>query len=131
MVDLDIHSINQPLNTHKMKQFGILMLLLLTSFQMQAQEKKNKNAKHTIEVNGNCEMCKKRIEKAALSVKGVKVAVWHQDHQDIHLTLDETKCTLDDVHQAITKAGHDTDKMKADDAVYEKLHTCCLYERKE
>jgi copper chaperone CopZ len=114
-----------------MKKIIMLMFVLFLGFQMQAQEKKNKNAKHTIEVNGNCDMCKKRIEKAARSVHGVKVAVWHQDHHDVHLTIDETKCSLDDVHQAIAKAGHDTDKVKADDAVYEKLHACCLYERKE
>ena len=46
------------------------MILLLVSFTAQAQEKKNKNAKYHIEVNGNCEMCKKRIEKAAFSVSG-------------------------------------------------------------
>ena len=27
-------------------------------------------------MSGNCEMCKKRIEKAALTVKGVKTASW-------------------------------------------------------
>ena len=98
---------------------------------VQAQEKKNKNAKYDIEVNGNCDMCKKRIEKAALSVKGVKSAVWHADHQDLHLILDENKCTVDQVHQAIAKVGHDTDKAKATEEDYEQLHTCCMYERKQ
>lgn len=91
---------------------------------------KNKNAKHTIEVNGNCDMCKKRVEKAALSIKGVKSAVWHIDHQDMHLIIDETKCSLDDVRKAIASVGHDTDTIKADDEVYKNLHHCCLYERK-
>ena len=39
--------------------FGIL--LLVVTFSTQAQEKKNKNAKFVIEVNGNCEMCQIRI----------------------------------------------------------------------
>lgn len=107
------------------------MLVMLTGFAVQAQEKKNKNAKHDIAVNGNCEMCKKRIEKAALSVSGVKSAQWHQDHQDLHLIIDENKCSIEDVSKALAKAGHDTEKVKAKDEDYERLHTCCQYERME
>jgi periplasmic mercuric ion binding protein len=113
----------------KTKHFLLTLFALCCMFTVEAQTK-NKNAKHTIEVNGNCEMCKKRIEKAALSVKGVKSAIWHADHHDIHLILDETKCSVDDVHKAITLVGHDTDKMRADDEVYQNLHHCCLYDRK-
>ena len=35
------------------------MMLLFVAFSIQAQEKKNKNAKYDIEVKGNCEQCKK------------------------------------------------------------------------
>ena len=85
------------------------MLVMLMGVTMQAQEKKKKkNAKYTIEVKGNCEMCEKRIEKAAFSVSGVKYADWHADHQDIHLIIDENKCSIDDVRKAIAKSGHDT-----------------------
>ncbi|MDY0088831.1 MAG: metal transporter [Flavobacteriaceae bacterium] len=114
-----------------MKKVMLILMVSLIGITVQAQEKKNKNAKHDIEVNGNCDMCKKRIEKAALSVKGVKSAVWHQDHHDLHLILDENRCTVNDVHQAIANAGHDTDKVKAKDEDYEKLHHCCQFERKE
>ncbi|HTO35198.1 MAG TPA: cation transporter [Flavobacterium sp.] len=114
-----------------MKKVMLILMVSLIGITVQAQEKKNKNAKHDIEVNGNCDMCKKRIEKAALSVKGVKSAVWHQDHHDLHLILDENRCTVSDVHQAIANAGHDTDKVKAKDEDYEKLHHCCQFERKE
>jgi periplasmic mercuric ion binding protein len=113
-----------------MKNIVLVLMISMMGLSLQAQEKKNKNAKYEIEVSGNCDMCKKRIEKAAFSVKGVKSAVWHADHQTLHLTIDESKCTLNDVHQTIAKAGHDTDKVKAPDEVYEKLHHCCLYERK-
>lgn len=114
-----------------MKRFILILMISLAGISVQAQEKKNKNAKHDIEVNGNCEMCKKRIEKAALSVKGVKSAVWHADHQDMHLIIDESKCTLEQVHEAVAKVGHDTDKVKAKDEDYEKLHGCCQFERKQ
>ena len=112
-----------------MKKLVLVMLVLFMGVTMQAQEKKNKNATHEIEVKGNCDQCKKRIEKAAYSVKGVKSAAWHQDHQDLHLIIDETKCTLDDVRAAVAKSGHDTDTVKAEKENYDALHSCCKYDR--
>ena len=100
-------------------------------FSVQRQEKKKKNASYDIEINGNCDMCKKRIEKAALSVKGVKSAVWHVDHQYMHLIIDENKCTIEQVHAPVAAVGHDTDKAKAPNEAYERLHRCCMYERKQ
>ncbi len=117
-----------------MKQLFLISCLFLVSITASAQEKKekkNKNAQYEITVAGNCDMCKKRIEKAAYSVKGVKKAQFHADHFDVHLVIDENKCSLDDVKKAIAKAGHDTDTIKADDATYDNLHHCCKYERIE
>ena len=110
-----------------MKKFLFILLVALVGFGVQAQEKKNKNARHDIEVYGNCDMCKKRIEKAAYTVAGVKSAVWHQDHQDLHLIIDENKCSVEDVKKAIAKSGHDTENVKAKDEDYAKLHSCCQY----
>jgi len=112
-----------------MKRIVLLVLACLFSLTMVAQEKKSKNKKVVIKVAGNCGMCEKRIEKAAYSVKGVKSAIWNADHQDIHLIIDESKCSVLDVQKAIAKVGHDTGSIKADNAVYEKLHGCCNYER--
>lgn len=117
-----------------MKKLIVILVVAFVGISAQAQEKevkKNKNAKYDIEVNGNCGMCKKRIETAAYSVKGVKSAQWHQDHHDVHIILDENKTSVEEVHKAIAKAGHDTNKLKADDKVYEELHHCCQYERKK
>ena len=112
-----------------MKRIVLLVLACLFSLAMVAQEKKSKNKKVVIKVAGNCGMCEKRIEKAAYSVKGVKNAEWHVDCQDIHLVIDETKCSADDVAKAIAAVGHDTGSVKAQDSVYDKLHGCCNYER--
>ncbi|AWH85064.1 metal transporter [Flavobacterium album] len=112
-----------------MKRLILILLITLTGLSVQAQEKKDKNAKYEIEVKGNCDQCKKRIEKAAYSVKGVKSAVWHEDQQDLDLIIDETKCSLNDVRAAIAKAGHDTDTIKAEKADYDNLHSCCKYDR--
>src|SRR6478672_11521798 len=96
-----------------MKNLIIGMMLLVVAFSTQAQEAKNKNAKYNIEVDGNCERCTKRIEKAAYSVKGVKSAEWHIDDHTLHLILNEEKSSITDVKKAIAKVGHDTDEVKA------------------
>jgi copper chaperone CopZ len=112
-----------------MKTFIVVLVASLFSLSGIAQEKKSKNNKVELKVAGNCEMCEKRIEKAAFSVKGVKSADWHIDHKDIHLIIDENKCSLEDVAKAIAAVGHDTEFIKAKDEDYEKLHGCCLYNR--
>ena len=104
------------------------MLLGMGSL-VQAQEKSNKNAKYEFHVSGNCDLCKKRIEKAALSVSGVKMANWNEESGQLKLILDENKVNIDSVHVKIAKVGHDTDKVKAKDEDYEKLHECCHYTR--
>ncbi|WP_353170385.1 cation transporter [Flavobacterium sp.] len=110
-----------------MKKIVVVLLIAFLGMNANAQEQLNKNKKVEVEVNGVCEMCKKRIEKAAYSVKGVKSATWHADHQDLHLIIDETKCTVLDVEKAIAKAGHDTKDVKATDEQYSKIHGCCKY----
>lgn len=113
-----------------MKKIILIAFLSLVSFSSQAQEKKNKNAKRDVEVKGNCEMCKKRIEKAAFSVSGVRSAEWHQDDQTLHLILNEQKTSALEVQKAIAKAGHDTGEVRATDQDYTtKLHACCAYDR--
>lgn len=112
-----------------MKNSIIVILVAFLSISAVAQEAKSKNKKVEMKVAGNCEMCEKRIEKAAFSVKGVKSAEWHADHKEIHLIIDENKCSVEDVARAIAKAGHDTEIVKAKDEDYEKLHGCCMYER--
>ena len=111
-----------------MKKIVILMVVLF-SIGLQAQEQKNKNAKYTFEVNGNCETCKKRIENAAYGVKGVKSAVWNIETHQFDLILNEEKTDVLTVKKAIVAVGHDVGELKADDAVYDKLHHCCKYER--
>jgi len=114
-----------------MKNTVLGLMLLFVTLSAQSQNVKSKNAKYDFEVNGNCEMCKKRIEKAAFSVKGVKSVDWNIDNHMLHLILNEEKASITDVKKAIAKVGHDTDEVKATDDEYSQLHGCCLYERKE
>lgn len=113
-----------------MKRYLLVLLAVLgVAFTSTAQEKKSKNAKVDVEVKGNCDMCKKRIEKAAFGVKGVKSADWHSDDQTLHLIIDENKTTALKVQESVAKAGHDTKDVKATKDNYENLHGCCQYDR--
>ena len=48
-------------------------MLITLPLALSGQSKGKKNVKATFEVSGNCEMCQNRSQKAAFSVKGVKM----------------------------------------------------------
>ena len=79
-------------------------------------------------VFGNCEMCKARIEKA-LKVDGVRYAVWDTETKIVTVKFNPKIITLDELHQKCADVGHDTEKVKAKDEVYDSLHGCCHYDR--
>lgn len=82
-----------------------------------------------LKVGGACEMCKERIEKAALAITGVSEAVWDINKKEVHLTFDDKKTDISTISKAIATVGHDTEKHNADDAVYNALPGCCLYRK--
>ncbi len=114
-----------------MKNVILGIMLLFVAFSTQAQDKKNKNAKYTVEINGNCEQCQTRIQKAAYSVSGVKSAVWSIETHQLSLILNEEKTTVAEVKKAIAKVGHDSDEAKTTEEVYNNLPGCCQYDRKK
>jgi len=80
----------------------------------------------SVKVMGNCGMCKKRIETAAVTVKGVKSATWDSDTQMLHLVFTGESKTVE-VQKAVAKAGHDTGPYKATKEAYNALPGCCHY----
>ena len=86
-----------------------------------------KTVKTTFEVQGNCDMCKKRIEKAAMTVKGVTSARWNKKDGVLSLVYDNKQTSPEKVQKALAAVGHDTGAFKADNAVYDKLPGCCKY----
>jgi periplasmic mercuric ion binding protein len=83
------------------------------------------------EVKGNCGMCEKTIETAAKSVDGVLSADWSQETKIMTLSYDDSKTDVSKVQKAIADAGYDTPMHRAKDEVYNKLHSCCKYDRSE
>ena len=74
-------------------------------------------------------MCKMRIERAATAVAGVSSASWDVMTMELSVAYDAEKVSLKDIETAVAAVGHDTDNVRASDAVYAELHGCCKYER--
>ena len=111
-----------------LKRTSIISLIVLFTFSVFAEkkDKKKKTATLTFKVEGVCDMCKKRIEDAAL-IKGVKMAQWDKETQKLQVIYRPEKTNQTTIHKAVAHAGHDTEKVKAPDKVYDKLHHCCKY----
>ncbi|HET9571619.1 MAG TPA: cation transporter [Bacteroidales bacterium] len=77
-------------------------------------------------VGGKCGMCKARIEKAA-KVTGVSKAVWDTKTKKLTLVYEPSKVKTDVVLKAVAAVGHDADKFKATEKVYNSLPGCCKY----
>ena len=76
-------------------------------------------------------MCEKKIEAAALNLKGVKKAVWDIDLLLLHVNYNSKKVNLSEIKQAIANAGYDTETIKTSDEKYNNLHYCCKYDRNQ
>jgi periplasmic mercuric ion binding protein len=113
-----------------MKTF-IMMLILMAGFQMAFAQNKTPKEKNSIntsfEVKGVCNMCKKRIETAAIYTKGVKHASWEKETQKLTVIYNKKQITEEKIHQNIAAVGHDTSMASAATEVYVKLPGCCRY----
>lgn len=87
------------------------------------------NQKETLKVWGNCGMCEKKIEKAALQAGATK-ASWDAKSSLLDVTFTSSKTSLDEIQKAIAAVGYDTRDYTAPQEAYEALHGCCKYERK-
>lgn len=110
-----------------MLRLTLIFFLISCTLSAQDNSAQDKNKNQTILVEGNCQMCQKRIEKAAIKVKGVKYASWDIATNQLTLIYNEGKTDLDRIQSAIAKVGHDTKKYKAKEASYQNLPPCCLY----
>ena len=99
------------------------MLISVSSF---GQEHSSKVKTESFEVDGVCGMCKDRIENAAL-IKGVKLATWDKETQMLKVVYKPGKVSIQEIHEAVAEAGHETKKVKANMDAYNKLPDCCKY----
>ena len=83
----------------------------------------------TLIVNGDCGMCKKKIETACFGLKGVKSANWDDEKLTLIVSYDPKSTSADAILKRVALAGYDNEKYKAADKMYFKLEQCCQYDR--
>ena len=81
----------------------------------------------TFGVKGNCKMCKKTIETAALSLDGVHKAVWDVETKQIDLVYDDQLVELMTIHNTIANSGYSTELVDLNKDAYDNLPMCCQY----
>lgn len=120
-----------------MKTLNILFALLLTTglnFSASAiptgnsQVNKPSTKTESFKVWGKCEMCKARIENA-VKADGATEAVWDVKTQMLTVKYDPSRTNKEKLSKKLASVGHDTEKYKAPDEVYNALPGCCHYER--
>jgi mercuric ion binding protein len=120
-----------------MKPLKVLIsVILLTTLgaSLSAQTKNNSQAPGTkteiFKVWGKCESCKARIE-TAVKAEGATSASWDQETKMLTVSYDPSKTSIDAMQKKVASVGHDTEKYKASKDVYDKLPSCCHYERSQ
>ncbi len=84
----------------------------------------------TVWVNGACSMCKERIETTAKQ-NGATYANWNADTKILNVEFSSEKTSLDALLKKIAEVGHDNEKYKTSQSVYDGLPGCCHYDRAE
>ena len=87
-----------------------------------------KTTTETLNVSGECGMCKKKIEKAAKAA-GASYAVWSTATKVLTVKYNSLSTNSAKIQQKIADAGYDTPKFKATDDAYNNLDECCQYNR--
>lgn len=108
--------------------FAMFLSTKLTAQNQTLLTNRQKSKIDTIkfEVKGNCNMCKERIENAAL-IKGVKWVEWDKTTDILTVIYRKDKIDIIEVHESIAEVGHTTDKMECNPEAYNKLPACCAY----
>ena len=106
-----------------MKTFILSLLFATFSLASFAQTKSE-----TIQVAGECGMCKSTIETAAKKA-GATHAVWNTETKLLSVKYASGKSSTQKIEKAVAAAGYDTPDFRATDAAYDKLHACCKYDR--
>jgi copper chaperone CopZ len=115
-------------NFIKMRTLNIYAALFFSIFAINFSFAQTSVKKETIKVWGNCGICKKNIEKAA-KVGGATTADWNKETKVLNVSYNSSRSNSEKIQKAIAASGYDTQDFKADDNTYNKLMSCCQYDR--
>ena len=108
---------------------SLLFICLFTGLSYAQKTTASLSKKETIKVWGECGMCKKTIEKAALSA-GASAASWNKENKLLVVRYAANSTSSSKIEEAVAAAGYDTKSLVAPAAAYEALPACCHYQRK-
>jgi len=111
-----------------MKTLNIYAALLFSIFAINFSFAQTAVKNETIKVSGNCGMCKNKIEKAA-KVGGAETANWNEETKFLNVSYNPSNSNSEKIQKSIAISGYDTQNFKADDKAYNKLMSCCKYDR--
>ncbi|WP_276133866.1 heavy-metal-associated domain-containing protein [Polluticoccus soli] len=109
-----------------MKRLIVFLSIITSSIFVFAQETAKDVVTEKYKVEGNCKMCKKRIENAAF-IKGVKRAEWDKESHELTVTYKPSKTNAEAILGSVAKVGYSSEKAEADKAAYNNLPACCQY----
>jgi len=118
------------MKTVKLIITSLFVVVLGLNIAAQTHDHMNMSATktETLKVWGNCDECKARIEKT-VKAEGATSADWNIKTKILTVTFDPAKTNIDSFSKKLAAVGHDTEKYKADDKVYNSLDACCKYPR--
>ncbi|MBX3044620.1 MAG: heavy-metal-associated domain-containing protein [Candidatus Kapabacteria bacterium] len=105
-----------------MKYIFVILSIIVLTYIADSQE-----IKSTIEIKTSaiCEHCKENIEKALNKVAGVEKSNLDLDTKVATVKYDSTRTNVDELRNAISKAGYNADDVKRDGRAYKRLPKCC------
>lgn len=103
---------------------GIIFLSIFLFSNFSAQTKTFK-----AKVEGNCGMCKDRIETAVKANKNVSSANWSMSKKVLTVSYDASKTDKKSILKSVADVGHDNEMYRTSSKVYEDLEVCCQYDR--
>ncbi len=113
-----------------MNRFKLFTVLIAGIFSIQLSFAQATIKEETVEVYGNCGMCKKTIESSAKSA-GASFANWNSKTRQLNISYDSTITSGFKIQEAVANSGYDTNDFKGSDGAYNHLPDCCKYDRKQ
>lgn len=105
-----------------MKKLLLLVLIFVMGLTVNAQQK---TASVTIQTNGVCEQCKKRIMDNVPQWAGVKECKYDVKTAKLTVSYDTKLTNADKLRQGVSNLGYDADGVKANAEARAKLPACC------
>jgi copper chaperone CopZ len=108
-----------------MKVIKLMWMVVFCGLVAGQAMSQDKMSEVKIKTSAQCDMCKKRIEKALGLEKGIKSAVLDVDSKVLTVQYRTDKTDSRKVQQAVQSIGYDADALPADPKAYKKLPDCC------